>query len=155
MKRWRSSADASLVVESLKEDNALDVTIKDTSDQEWKIQVKQNNIPLVSGKCYKLSFKAKSDLPREIRVIMQGKDNVIEFSFTMAKDDSGENVTAPVLGDRNNAVLLLVMLAGISLLVVTSLSFGKKKINIDMELEFTNLSPPHGCGLFCCTESRC
>ena len=41
-----SSADASYVVDSLTEDNAMDITIKDTGDQDWKIQLKQNNIDL-------------------------------------------------------------------------------------------------------------
>ena len=70
-----SSADASYVVDSLTEDNALDVTINDTSDEDWKIQVKQNNVTLEKGKWYTLNFKAKSDLDRDIRVIMQGGEN--------------------------------------------------------------------------------
>lgn len=64
---------------------------------------------------------------RDIMITLTDEYKVFTDKFQMTKDDSGENVTAPVLGDRNNAVLLLAMLAGISLLVVTSLSFGKKK----------------------------
>ena len=83
-----SSADASYVVDSLTEDNAMDITIKDTGDQDWKIQLKQNNIELVNGQWYTLTFKAKSDLARKIRVVMQG---------TEAKDwavYSGENIVS-------------------------------------------------------------
>lgn len=69
-----SSADAANVVDSLSEDNAADFTIKDTGDQDWKIQLKQNNVELEKGQWYKLSFKAKSSLPRKIRVIMQGTE---------------------------------------------------------------------------------
>lgn len=70
-----SSADASSVVDSLTEDNAADITIKNTGDQDWKIQLKQNNVALEKGQWYKLTFKAKSNLPRKIRVIMQGLED--------------------------------------------------------------------------------
>lgn len=69
-----SSASASYVIDSLTEDNALDVTVKNTGDQDWKIQVKQNNVELEKGQWYKLTFKAKSSLERKIRVIMQGTE---------------------------------------------------------------------------------
>ena len=70
-----SSAKASYVVDSLKDDNALAVTINDTGDQDWKVQIKQENIKLEKGKTYKLKFKAKSSLNRQIRVVMQGQEN--------------------------------------------------------------------------------
>ena len=70
-----SSAKASYVVDSLKDDNALAVTIKDTGDADWKVQIKQENIKLEKGKTYKLKFKAKSSLNRKIRVVMQGQEN--------------------------------------------------------------------------------
>lgn len=70
-----SSADATNVVDSLTEDNAADLTIKDTGDQDWKIQLKQNNVELEKGQWYKLSFKAKASLARKIRVIMQGTED--------------------------------------------------------------------------------
>lgn len=70
-----SSADASSVVDSLTEENAADITIKNTGDQDWKIQLKQNNVALEKGQWYKLTFKAKSNLPRKIRVIMQGLED--------------------------------------------------------------------------------
>ncbi len=69
-----SSAKASYVVDSLKEDNSLSLTVDKSGDADWKIQVKQNNVPLEQGKKYKLTFKAKSSLDRDIRVIMQGNE---------------------------------------------------------------------------------
>ena len=70
-----SSAKASYVVDSLKGDNALAVTINDTGDQDWKVQIKQENVKLEKGKTYKLKFKAKSSIDRQIRVVMQGQEN--------------------------------------------------------------------------------
>ena len=70
-----SSAKASYVVDSLKDNNALAVTINDTGDQDWKVQIKQENIKLEKGKTYKLKFKANSSLNRQIRVVMQGQEN--------------------------------------------------------------------------------
>lgn len=67
-----SSAEATSVVDSLNEDNAADITIKNTGDADWKIQLKQNNVELQNGQWYKLTFKAKSSIARKIRVIMQG-----------------------------------------------------------------------------------
>ena len=61
------SASASHVVDSQHENNALDVTIKNTSDAEWKIQLKQTSVELVKDKCYKLSFDAKSSIDRTIQ----------------------------------------------------------------------------------------
>ena len=100
-----SSAKASYVVDSLKDNNALAVTINDTGDQDWKVQIKQENIKLEKGKTYKLKFKAKSSLNRQIRVVMQGQekrgwsvyssDNIVnltneyqtfEDTFTMNED---------------------------------------------------------------------
>lgn len=69
-----SSADASYVVDSQSEASAADFTIRNTGDQDWKIQLKQNNVPLEQGKWYKLSFDAKSSLERKLRVIMQGTE---------------------------------------------------------------------------------
>lgn len=66
-----SSANASVVVDSLSEENAVDFTIYDTSDQAWKIQLIQENIPLLKGKTYRLSFKVKSSLERNIMYALQ------------------------------------------------------------------------------------
>lgn len=69
-----SSASASYVVDSLTEDNALDFTVNNTGSDDWKIQVKQNNVCLENGKWYRLTFSAKSSRERKIRAIMQGDE---------------------------------------------------------------------------------
>ena len=67
-----SAAKATVVVDSLKENNALDVTVDDTGADDWRIQIKQNNVLLEKGKKYKLSYEAKLTIDRKIRVVMQG-----------------------------------------------------------------------------------
>ena len=67
-----SAAKATVVVDSLKENNALDVTVDNTGADDWRIQIKQNNVLLEKGKKYKLSYEAKSTIDRKIRVVMQG-----------------------------------------------------------------------------------
>lgn len=70
-----SSAAASYVVDSLSEDNALDFSIEETGSEDWKIQLKQNNVCLENGHTYTLTFDAKSDISRKIRAIMQGNES--------------------------------------------------------------------------------
>ena len=112
-----SSADASYIVDSLTENNAADFTINNTGDQDWKIQLKQNNVGLENGKWYKLKFKAKSSSNRKIRVIMQGgeskgwavysSDNIVdltseyqsfEFVFKMSAATDPEAFLSVCLG---------------------------------------------------------
>ena len=119
-----SSAQASYVVDSLKDNNALAVTIKDTGDQDWKVQIKQENIKLEKGKTYKLKFKAKSSIDRQIRVVMQGQENrewavyssdnivdltkdyqTFEDTFTMNKDtDTAAFFSACLGGIEGNQI---------------------------------------------------
>lgn len=68
------NVSASYVVDSQTEgnENAADFTINKTGTEDWNIQLKQNNIKLEKGKCYKLSYDMRSNLARETRVIMQG-----------------------------------------------------------------------------------
>ncbi len=61
----------SWVVDSLTEDNAISFTIKNTGDQAWHIQLKQNGICLEQGQSYRLSFDAKSNLTRDIMFAIQ------------------------------------------------------------------------------------
>ena len=112
-----SSAKASYVVDSLNDDNALAVTINDTGDQDWKVQIKQENIKLEKGKTYKLKFKAKSSIDRKIRVVMQGQesrgwsvysgDNIVnltseyqtfEDTFTMSEETDSAAFFSACLG---------------------------------------------------------
>ncbi len=77
-----TSSYAEFGVDSLTYDNAASVTIHDTDDVEWKIQLKQEEILLENGKCYELSFKAWSDLERDIICAIQRNGNNVE-----TKDD--------------------------------------------------------------------
>lgn len=54
-----------------KNDNAAAVSISDTTTDDWKIQLKQNNVYLQKGKKYRLSFDVKSDIKREIKYALQ------------------------------------------------------------------------------------
>ncbi len=70
-----SSSKAEFVVDSLVEDNALMCTIDDTGDDEWKIQLKQNDVTLEQGQWYKLSLRIKSTLDRKVHIFMQGMED--------------------------------------------------------------------------------
>lgn len=54
------------------EDGKLVVNINDTADNDWDIQVKQNNLKIEKGNKYILKFKAKSTVNRQIRALIQG-----------------------------------------------------------------------------------
>lgn len=64
-------ASETYVVDSQTEQNAADFTIKNTGDADWKIQLKQNNVKLENGKCYRLSMKMKSSLDRTVSYALQ------------------------------------------------------------------------------------
>ena len=70
-----SSAKATYVVDALTEDNAADFTIENGGGEDWKVQLKQNNVELVKGKKYHLSIDAKSSMERSIRVLLQGGED--------------------------------------------------------------------------------
>lgn len=56
-------SNVTYVVDSLNEaDNAFNIEIKDTGDQDWHIQLKQSNVKLEKNQWYNLKFKIKSDL---------------------------------------------------------------------------------------------
>ncbi|MBD5504458.1 MAG: family 16 glycosylhydrolase [Lachnospiraceae bacterium] len=57
------------------EDNAFSIDIADTGDQDWYIQLKQNNIKLEKGKWYKIGFDAKSTVDRQIQYALQRDGN--------------------------------------------------------------------------------
>jgi beta-glucanase (GH16 family) len=63
--------DVSYGVDSLHENNAFCMDIKNTGDQDWKIQLKQNNVTLEQGKWYKITLDAKSTLNRRIMYALQ------------------------------------------------------------------------------------
>lgn len=66
-----TASDVSHVVDSQKADNAMSLTIKNTGDADWKIQLKQNNVTLEEGKWYKLSLDARCDIARDIMYTIQ------------------------------------------------------------------------------------
>ena len=76
-----TTSDVSYVVDSLNEDYAADITIQNTGDEAWKIQLKQNNIELEEGQWYKLSFKAKSSLNRQLMFAIQ-RDGTVDNDWT-------------------------------------------------------------------------
>ena len=84
-----SSANASYVVDSLEEDNALSVTILNPGDQDWKIQAKQNDVPLIEGHEYELSLDIKSSIDRPVRILMQGGE---ALSWPVYSDDSNSKI---------------------------------------------------------------
>ena len=51
--------------------NAIKYTIPDTGNTDWYIQLKQHNVKLEQGKRYKLTFKVKSDISRDIQFAFQ------------------------------------------------------------------------------------
>lgn len=81
------SADASCVVDSLTEDNAVDFTINNTGDQAWKIQLKQNNVELENGQWYRLTLDAKSSIGRQLM-------------FAIQRDGSVDNDWTPYSGEK-------------------------------------------------------
>ena len=68
------------VVDSQTEQNAADFTIKNTGDADWKIQLKQSNVKLENGKCYRLSMKMKSSLDRTVSYALQRNGAVHKIS---------------------------------------------------------------------------
>lgn len=85
------TAKATVGVDSLKENNALDVTVDNTGADDWRIQIKQNNVLLEKGKRYKLSYEAKSSIDRKIRVVMQGGEALRWPVYSEHSDDQDAN----------------------------------------------------------------
>ena len=71
-----TSAAAEGGVDVLAKNKSCDINITDTGDQDWKIQLKQNNVKLEKGKWYKLQFKIKSDMKRSFSYAIQRDGSV-------------------------------------------------------------------------------
>lgn len=120
------AANATIVVDSLNEDNAADYTIFNTGDQAWKIQLIQENIPLMKDQQYRLSFIAKSSVARKIMYTIQrdGKaddkwipyfpEQIVELTpdyqefsidFTMNEADDLKALLSISLGAVDNEVI--------------------------------------------------
>ncbi len=65
------AAKADYTVDSLNEDKAFSVSIGNTGDMDWHVQLYQDGINVEKGKCYRLTFKAKSTLDRTITCAIQ------------------------------------------------------------------------------------
>jgi len=81
------SAKVDYTVDSLLERYAFSATILKTGDQDYMIQLKQNNITLEKGQWYTLSFDAKSTINRTIMYALQ-------------RDGSGDNKWTPYSGTQ-------------------------------------------------------
>ncbi len=80
------NAHVSYEVVPEKERNAMAITIDDSGNLDWMIQLKQNNVMLEKGKKYKVTFNAKSDIDRSIMWALQRDgakdDNWFPYSDT-------------------------------------------------------------------------
>ncbi len=57
---------ASYVVDVLNNDSSFVMTVNNTGTEDWHVQLNQYNLNLEKGKTYKVSFKAKSTIDRQI-----------------------------------------------------------------------------------------
>ena len=120
-----ASANATYVVDSLTEDNALDVTVNNTSDQDWKVQIKQNNITLEKGKTYTLTFRAKSSMNRNIRLLLQGLEGLgwPEYSgegiFALTREYQTFNTTFTMEAETDEAAFLSICLGMVDEVITT------------------------------------
>lgn len=87
---WHDSAEATAEYEI--KNGEVHFKVSKTGTEDWKIQLKQENIKLENGKYYKLEYSAKSDLARQVRVTLQdnGDKGYIhytgEYFVTLEKD---------------------------------------------------------------------
>lgn len=88
-----TASDVSYVVDSINEDNAFDITIKDTNDADWKIQLKQNNVKVEEGQWYTLKLDAKSSVDRKFMYAIQRDGST-------HKDDAGNEDWTPYVQDK-------------------------------------------------------
>lgn len=77
-----TGASATYVVDSQSEENAADFTINNTSDADWKIQLKQTGVELKKDQWYKLSFKVKSSRDRKISYAIQRDGSIHDNDWT-------------------------------------------------------------------------
>ena len=72
--------------------NEIHFTVNKTGSEDWKIQLKQENIKLEKDHYYKLVFDGKSDLERKVRATLQGGESrgythyAGEYFVTLGKD---------------------------------------------------------------------
>ena len=76
-----NAGDVSYVVDELNEDKAACIDIQNTGDQDWYIQLKQNNIRLEKDTWYRISLDAKSTMDRNIMYMLQ-RDGTVDNDWT-------------------------------------------------------------------------
>lgn len=85
--KYDSTSSNFEVLEDEKEGSIARIAIDHTGNADWHIQLKQGNLKLEQGKCYKISVRAKSDVPRTIQFALQrngqSDDNWIPYSNTL------------------------------------------------------------------------
>lgn len=89
------TGEATFGVDSQKagNDTAFDADIKDTGSADWNIQLKQRGIKLEKGKSYKLTYKAKATVDREISVVFQ-RDGASDDVWTVYSGDNKNELTS-------------------------------------------------------------
>lgn len=89
------SSEVSHIIENQKADteNACEVTIKNTGDQDWKVQLKQNNIKLEKNKWYTFSFDAKCNMDRKIKFAFQRDGSKHNDDWTQYSGDDNNTVS--------------------------------------------------------------
>lgn len=121
-----NDAIATYLVDELSEGGALGFDIFDTTNEEWKIQLKQKNIRLEKGKWYRVSFDAKTSLNREVKLELkqdgaQGEDTTaymdaqtcalslayitFDHTFQMTEDTDENAVLSISLGAVSDRVI--------------------------------------------------
>ena len=87
---WHEAAEADAQYETA--NNEIHFTVNKTGSEDWKIQLKQENIKLEKDHYYKLVFDGKSDLERKVRATLQGGESrgythyAGEYFVTLGKD---------------------------------------------------------------------
>jgi hypothetical protein len=109
-------------VDSLSEDDALCVNIRDTGSSDWMIQLKQENITLEKGKTYHIAFDAKSSLARDIMYALQrdgsNDDNWIPYSgsqiISVAENFAHYETTFTMENETDSATILSISMGAVN-----------------------------------------
>ena len=66
--------DSSAAASTNTSNKELEVLIENTGNEDWKVQIKRENVPLYKDHVYELRFTASSSLDRKIKVVVQGNE---------------------------------------------------------------------------------
>lgn len=73
-----NAANATYLVDELSEGGALGFDVFETTTDDWKIQLRQENIRLEKGKWYTVAFDAKTNLNRDLKLELKADGEVSE-----------------------------------------------------------------------------